>query len=104
MSWKLKNEGAREIGSMKAAEKKRLNDWMDAVSRGANPKTEAEKWDSDYEVLRTKTTEVNGKKGVSVKCCSIRLAQSNRVYFVQADSAEFVKVLRYGDHSEPTWP
>lgn len=104
MAWKLNNEGAKEVGSMKQAEKTQLNNWMHAVSTGAHPKTEADKWDSDYEVLHSKTSTVDDKKGVSIKCCSIRLTQSNRVYFVQVDSAQYVKVLKYGDHSEPTWP
>lgn len=103
MAWKLDNQDATEAGQMKAAEKKTFNTWAGKVSKGTNPKTAAEAWDSHYEILHNKTKTVDGKKGVKVKCCSIRLSQSNRVFFHQIDSKEFVKVLRYGDHTEPTW-
>ena len=103
MAWKLSNEGAISAGSSTTAEKNTFNTWAKAVSGGKHPKTEADKWDSDYEVLKTKKMEIDGKKGVEVKCCSIRLSQGNRVYFYQADSAEFVKIVRYGDHKPPSW-
>jgi hypothetical protein len=81
----LSNEGAVSAGSSTTAEKNTFNTWAKAVSGGKHPKTEADKWDSDYEVLKTKKMEIDGKKGVEVKCCSIRLSQGNRVYFYRLE-------------------
>lgn len=101
--WRLNNDGASKGGESTDSEKKQFNTWAQAVIKGNHPKTEADRWDSDYEVLKTKKMDIEGQKGVEVKCCSIRLSQGNRVYFYQIDSIKFVKVLRTGDHKPPSW-
>ncbi|WP_291296563.1 hypothetical protein [Elioraea sp.] len=106
MAWTLNNENMKAVGAMSKVEKDLFNDWARAVSNGEHPKSAAEGWDSDYESYKGAPTKmtIGGKKGSAVKCCSIRLSQGNRVYFVQAESQKMVIVLRVGDHKEPDWP
>ena len=101
--WRIDSASAKKIGQTTGAGLTNVNSWIKAVHDGKHPKEAAKAWDSDYEILHTKSLEVEGKKGVAVNCCSIRLAEGNRVYFYQIDSVKLVKVLRYGDHKEPSW-
>jgi hypothetical protein len=106
VAWTLNNENMTVIGGMSKVEKDLFNDWAAAVADGEHPKSAAEGWDSDYESHKgaPTTMTIGGKKGSAVKCCSIRLSKSSRVYFVQAESQKMVIVLRVGDHEPPAWP
>lgn len=101
--WKINTDGVTKVAGSTESALKNLNTWVKAVGDGKHPITEAKKWDSHYEQMKKKTMEVEGKKGVEVLCCSIRLAEGDRAYFYQIDSIKFVKLLRYGDHKEPSW-
>ena len=101
--WRIDSSAAKKIGETTGAGLVNVNAWIKAVHDGKHPKESAKGWDSDYEILKTVKKEVEGKKGVDVQCGSIRLAQGNRVCFYQIDSVKLVKVLRYGDHKEPSW-
>ncbi len=106
MAWTLINEGMDMAVQLQPAELIAFNTWGQSVDSGTHPKTAAENVaDMNYEVLNgTPKDMLINRKSTPVKCCSIRLSKATRVYFVQVDSLERVKVLRIGDHTLPSWP
>jgi hypothetical protein len=101
-AWTLTNVNAKEAGGLEAAGKKNFNDWAGAVSNGVHPKKAAEGWDSSYKVIKKDNIMVDGKS-IKADFCTIRLSQSNRVYFYQypVGSTNVVKVVKLGDHAAP---
>lgn len=106
MGWTVDNQKMKISGALTAAQKATLNDWAARIGRNTDPKTASSASDMDYEVLKgaTSTMKIGKANGVPVKCCSIRLSQGCRAYFVQIDSTKQVVLLKVGDHVPPNWP
>jgi hypothetical protein len=97
MAWATNTEHQQVVPGLKVAAKNTYNTWARAINGGRDPKTAANGWDSDYEVLKSAT--VKGKK---LKFCSIRLTQEHRVYFVQNDADKICEIRKVGSHAKPS--
>lgn len=97
MAWATNTEHQQVAPGLDATHKKTYNAWAKAVNGGKDPKTAANGWDSDYEVLKSKKVE-----GKMLKYCSIRLAKGQRVYFIQNDADKVCDIRKVGTHIKPS--
>ena len=97
MAWATNTAHQVVVSGLPTACKTTYNTWAQAINTGKDPKTAANTWDSDYEVLKRGTS--NGKQ---LKYCSVRLSQEHRVYFIQNDADKICDIRKVGSHLKPS--
>lgn len=86
MSWTLDKNGVTPSVDLTDAEQEHLNEFMNQVRDGKDPKSAASGWDSDYKNL-------NGNQ------FQVRLSKRNRVTFTVNQADWKVTILQVGGHT-----
>jgi hypothetical protein len=86
MAWDLDKNGVTPSVDLNSTEQAHLNEFMNEVRGGKDPKSVADGWDSDY-------------KNLSGDQYQIRLSRRNRVTFTVDHGNQLVTILQVGGHT-----